>query len=243
MVAGVTTSSFEEKSLPQADTARLSFDPAAFQVLKKFPTPVVVAPIADCGPLNTALREAILSNKARLPGVVRSNDGGWQSEDDFAAWAGAAGGQLLTLARQLADQLTAIQTDDGLLRQPPVWTVNAWANVNAPGDRNHAHHHAGGFWSGVYWVDAGEADTGGEVGGEFEMEDPRGVLPGFSAPSLRYAVSGCLSAGLTDFIVPTSGTLILFPSWLVHGVRRYRGQNQRISVAFNFSPRASSALI
>jgi uncharacterized protein (TIGR02466 family) len=222
--------------LSQADSARLTFDAAIFQVLKVFPTPVVVAPVSDPDVLNTALRQAILSNKAAATGVAKSNDGRWQSQDDFASWSGRSGEQLLTLARQLADQLTAVQTAEGLLRQPPVWTVNAWANVNAPGDRNHAHHHAGGYWSGVYWVDAGEATADTPVGGEFEMNDPRGILPGFSSPSLRYAVTGCLSAGLTDFIVPKSGTMIMFPSWLVHGVRPYRGQNERISVAFNFSP-------
>ena len=222
--------------MSQADRAPLTFDAGAFQVLKVFPTPVVVAPVSDSDALNAVLRAAILSRKAASTGVVKSNDGGWQSQDDFAAWSGPAGGQLLILARQLADQLTAIQTAEGLLRQPPVWTVNAWANVNAPGDRNHAHHHAGGYWSGVYWVDSGEAAADAPVGGEFEMNDPRGILPGFSAPSLRYAVSGCLSAGLTDFITPKSGTLIMFPSWLVHGVRCYHGQNERISVAFNFSP-------
>ncbi len=222
--------------MSQADSARLTFDAAAFQVLKVFPTPVVVAPVNDSTALNTALRSTILGNKAGSKGVMRSNDGGWQSQDDFASWSGPAGGKLLALGRQLADQLTAIQTTEGLLRQPPVWTVNAWANVNEPGDRNHAHHHAGGYWSGVYWVDAGEAAGDAPVGGEFEMNDPRGILPGFSSPMLRYAVSGCLSAGLTDFIVPKSGTMIMFPSWLVHGVRSYRGQNERISVAFNFSP-------
>lgn len=67
------------------------------------------------------------------------------------------------------------------------------------------------------------------------MTDPRGILPSFYAPNVKYAVPGCLSAGWTDFFTPKSGTLVLMPSWLVHSVRRYRGGGTRISIAFNLS--------
>jgi hypothetical protein len=85
-------------------------------------------------------------------------------------------------------------------------------------------------------VEDGRGTEAESVGGEFEMQDPRGILPAFHAPRLRYAVPGCLSAGLSDFLVPRSGTLVLFPSWLVHAVRPYRGTGRRVSVAFNLAP-------
>lgn len=213
----------------------LTFAAAAFQVRNLFPTPVAVAPVNDAEALNAALTEVILARAGSEPSVCRSNAGGWQSRDDFATWCGPHGTRLLTAARLLADQMTGVQTEGGLARQAPVWQMNAWANVNAPGDSNHPHHHPGSFWSGVYWVEAGQGDAPETVGGEFEMHDPRGILPAFYAPNLRYALPGCLSAGLSDFIAPASGTLILFPSFLVHAVRPYRGIGRRISVAFNFS--------
>ena len=37
-----------------------------------------------------------------------------------------------------------------------------------------------------------------------------------------------------EVIFPKSGQLVLFPSWLRHAVRPYRGDRERISVAFNF---------
>jgi len=67
------------------------------------------------------------------------------------------------------------------------------------------------------------------------MHDPRGVLPAFYAPGLRYALAGCLSAGGQDFFTPRAGVLALFPSWLVHAVRPYTGAGERISIAFNLS--------
>jgi uncharacterized protein (TIGR02466 family) len=55
------------------------------------------------------------------------------------------------------------------------------------------------------------------------------------APNLRFAVKDCLSAGRGETITPEAGTMILFPSWLVHAVMPYRGTRPRISIAFNFS--------
>ncbi|MEB0078450.1 putative 2OG-Fe(II) oxygenase [Pseudomonas sp. CCI3.2] len=34
---------------------------------------------------------------------------------------------------------------------------------------------------------------------------------------------------------PSSGTFLVFPSWLLHAVSRYEGQRPRVSIAFNFS--------
>ena len=214
----------------------LTLNAVDFRMLQLFPTPVAVAPVNEAAPLNDALRECILHHRGTSEGVERSNDGGWQSDDDFCAWSGVAGAQLTEVARRLADQLTSVQTASGLERRAPVWKINAWANVNETGDANHAHHHPSSYWSGVYWVDAGDTAEPGSNGGQFEMMDPRGILPCFLAPQLHYAVSGCLSAGLSEFLVPRAGTMIMFPSWLVHAVRRYRGKGSRISVAFNFTP-------
>ncbi|HEY8610853.1 MAG TPA: TIGR02466 family protein [Roseomonas sp.] len=216
----------------------LSFSAQGFRLRHLFPTPLLMAPVNDAPRLNSQLRSAILARAGLSEGVQRSNDGGWQSRDDFWSWSGPAGGALLEGATQLVNQVTGLKTADGDARPGlPNWRSNAWANVNAGGDGNHPHHHPGAFWSGVYWVDAGDsvAEDGGPAGGEFEIHDPRGILPGFFAPQLRMAIPGCLSAGLTDYITPQTGMMIIFPAWLVHAVRRYRGWRPRISVAFNFS--------
>ncbi|MBP0491999.1 TIGR02466 family protein [Roseomonas indoligenes] len=216
----------------------LSFSATGFRLRNVFPTPLLVAPVNGAAALNAGLRAAILARAAREGGVTRSNDGGWQSADDFWSWSGPAGAALLDGVTRLANRFTAIRTPDGAARKGVMtWRSNAWANVNGEGHANHPHHHPGAYWSGVYWVDAGDevAQDGPGPGGEFEMHDPRGILPGFSAPQLRMAIPGCLSAGLTDYVTPRTGTVLLFPSWLVHGVRRYSGIRPRISVAFNLS--------
>ena len=34
---------------------------------------------------------------------------------------------------------------------------------------------------------------------------------------------------------PMNGQMLFFPSWLIHGVRAYQGEGERISVAFNIA--------
>ena len=73
------------------------------------------------------------------------------------------------------------------------------------------------------------------MGGELEFVDPRGITPMLLDPALRMRIEGCLGAGAGHAHTPQSGTLLMFPSWLLHSVRRYEGDRPRISVAFNFS--------
>ena len=220
--------------VPDAD-ASLSFSAEAFEIQRLFATPFLVAPVNEYEALNEALTRTILRRSAVSPGVVRSNAGGWQSSDDFQDWGGAEGAALLEAGRRRADSVTAVDTDKGLAGGGPAWKINAWANLNLNGHANHAHHHPAAFWSGVYWVDAGDDPDIDQCGGEFEMHDPRGILPAFYAPQLRYAIPGCLSAGQADFFFPRTGVMVLFPSWLVHAVRPYVGGRRRISIAFNLS--------
>lgn len=219
---------------PAAAGEPLSFHAASLEIRRLFPTPVVSAALIEPEALNRQLADAILAHAGTHPSVLKTNDGGWQSTDDFQVWGGEPAARLLQAASGLVASVTGIDGPDGLQRGAPEWRVNAWANINRPGDANHPHTHPGGFWSGVYWVEDGRSDGDDPASGVFEMADPRGVLPTFYAPQLRYAISGCLSAGQSEFIHPASGTMTIFPSWLVHSVRRYTGRGQRISIAFNF---------
>ena len=51
------------------------------------------------------------------------------------------------------------------------WTMSAWANVNQQGDFNTVHTHPGATWSGVYYVDHGEAEAEAE-GAALQLSDP-----------------------------------------------------------------------
>lgn len=198
-----------------------------------FPTPIAVAQMPDAAPLNAALKQVILAREAAQPaGTQHSNLGGWQSSWDLQDWGGAAAAHLLQTATGLAGQLTTDRQGQAVQVE---WVINCWANVNRGGHGNEFHTHPGAFWSGSYYVDDGGIGADPGLGGEFEVQDPRGVAPAMYAPNLTFAGRDGIAAGAVETLSPRAGMLILFPSWLQHAVRPYRGSAARISIAFNLS--------
>ena len=195
-----------------------------------FPTLVAAVDTPGAGPRNAELRARIMARRAASASMQASNSGGWHSDRTIQEWGGPRVAEVLAMARSVANELTRQRSGEPA---SPAWTVSAWANVNGPGDSNFCHYHPGAFWSGAYYVDDGGAASDEGLGGEFEMLDPRGPGPAMLAPALAFAGEGGLSAGATETIRPRPGLLFLFPSWLYHQVRAYRGPRERISIAFN----------
>jgi uncharacterized protein (TIGR02466 family) len=48
-------------------------------------------------------------------------------------------------------------------------------------------------------------------------------------------IARSLMAGANEPVIPKAGRLVMFPSWLLHQVRPYRGNAERISIAFNLT--------
>ena len=203
------------------------------QVRNLFPTPVATLAVPDAARINDALAERILQREGEVESVRHSNWGGWQSPADFPDWCGPEGGTVLEITRNLARGLTA---DRGGQKPELRWRLNAWANVNRLGQGNEFHTHPGAYWSATYYVRDGGAGENPELGGEFEIQDPRGVAPAMLAPMLAFRTAGGQSVGASEVIVPRAGNLVMFPSWLSHGVRPYHGQDVRISIAVNLTP-------
>jgi uncharacterized protein (TIGR02466 family) len=197
-----------------------------------FATPVAALEIPNADALNPPFRQAILHRRDSAPSMQASNAGGWHSDHQITEWAAPWAGQIIEMARGLAGQMTA-DRQGALVR--PDWKVQAWANVNTAGHANVCHYHPGSFWSGTYYVDDGGCASDPGLGGEFEMLDPRGPGPGMYAPALKFAGEDGASAGAAEIIRPKPGLMVLFPSWLMHQVRPYRGERMRISMAFNLS--------
>ena len=53
---------------------------------------------------------------------------------------------------------------------------------------------------------------------------------------LKDALKGGGSAGQTETIRPSSGMIVLHPSWQPRGERRYDGEGQRITIEFDLKP-------
>ena len=195
-----------------------------------FPTPVAAVLTPDAEARNAELLPLILRRRAETASMEASNAGGWHSARDLPSWGGARAAEVLEMARAVANHMTR-DREGAAVR--PNWLVTAWANVNGPGDSNFCHYHPGAYWSGTYYVDDGGVLDDPSLGGGFEMLDPRGAAPAMLAPTLAFAGEGGLAAGMTEMVVPRPGLLMLFPSWLQHQVRIYRGSRERVSIAFN----------
>ena len=197
-----------------------------------FATPVAALEVPGADARNAELTSIILRKRDETPSVQASNAGGWHSDREIVEWGGDHVGFILNLAKEMANRLTADRNGNPVKL---AWSAMAWANVNGPGDANICHYHPGAFWSGTYYVDDGGCASDHSLGGEFEMLDPRGAGPGMYAPTLKFAGEDGQSVGAAETIRPRPGLLFLFPSWLFHQVRPYRGAGLRISIAFNLS--------
>ena len=210
------------------------------EITPLFSTPLVIFDVPDAAALNAELRRVIEQREKSHPSTQHSNLGGWQSSWDMDRWGEAPAVKLLAIGRNLANRVTTNR--EGNVGNGPypgyfavTWGGNMWANVNRCGHGNECHSHPGAYWSGVYYVDDGGIDADASLGGELEFMDPRGPLPAMNAPHLGCAMPGGLSAGATERVRPKSGRLVMFPAWVMHLVRPYRGSAQRISIAFNLT--------
>jgi uncharacterized protein (TIGR02466 family) len=101
--------------------------------------------------------------------------------------------------------------------------TGCWATVLGKGASHKAHSHPNNYLSGVYYVRTHPgADT-------INFHDPRNQTSVIRPPVVE------LTAENTDQVVVrvTSGTLLMFPSFLEHSVDANMGEEERISISFN----------
>jgi uncharacterized protein (TIGR02466 family) len=101
--------------------------------------------------------------------------------------------------------------------------TGCWANINPPGAVNTPHAHPNNYLGGVYYV---QTDEGAE---EIVFSDPRPQASVISPPLTEETIY----TGNEVAFEAKDGRLVLFPSWLTHGVPVNRSNRDRISIAFN----------
>ncbi len=97
--------------------------------------------------------------------------------------------------------------------------VGCWSVRLAPGGFHVNHLHSEGVVSSAFYVSVPELN---------DPDDPHTGELGFGAP--RFSVPG---VGAKRWVRPQPGRLVLFPSWLWHGTRPFKGENPRMTVAFD----------
>jgi uncharacterized protein (TIGR02466 family) len=199
-----------------------------------FETPIVTARMKEPGPIIADLTAAIRARMASHPGLERSNVGGWHSDAGMPQWGGPAARALIQNATEAAQHMTRLE---GHSWANVTWAVQMWANVSGPGAQNLMHVHPGNLWAAVFYLDLGDDDQVSEdVGGAFYFEDPRFPGTAMHSPGFRILDHKGQPQSWQQDIRPRAGDMILFPAWLRHGVRPYKGVRERISIAMNLNP-------
>lgn len=186
-----------------------------------FPTPVFSYVLPDARDLNAQLREIILEKETAVSSVTRSNLGGWQSDTDLFGWNMPAISDLQYFLGHAVNIATLRVTGQPNLKFR--MKLYGWGTVNRSGHYNSVHVHPLATWSGVYYVDPGD-DPADTPGGLLEFVHP------VAASTMTFFPNVLPSARVVQ---PKEGMLILFPSYLQHGVRMYNGKRPRIAIPFN----------
>jgi uncharacterized protein (TIGR02466 family) len=188
-----------------------------------FPMPLMLFEVDDAAKLNKGLLKEIAFRRKGEGGLVKSNRKGWHSERDLFDRKEPAQSTLAQLLLRMMAQATkrvAPETDFTNVEL----LADGWININQPGAYNSPHDHMGGFWSGVYYVSVPKKVEGS--GGAIEFLSPHKALPG----------KGIINAPITAeklVIHPEAGTVLMFPSSLVHWVHPNDSDEERVTIAFN----------
>ena len=105
----------------------------------------------------------------------------------------------------------------------------SWIALFKKGDYAQIHNHGDTDISGVYYYKSGE-----DKNATIHFESPN---PYLSISKLYKAnMNGTFYDSGGNLVYPsTSGIILLFPGWLMHGVHRNTGDEDRMSISFNIS--------
>jgi len=189
----------------------------AAEVVRLFPTFVWKCQLRPevHRPIDAAIRNRLEEMRGHLPPLDRG-----------AAWQSGHGLHKLEELRGLVRCIdAAVDAVLAFLRVSnlEVSITGCWANVNAPGAAHGMHAHPNNFLSGVYYV---QVQDGGNT---INFHDPRAQTAVIRPPVTE------LTAYNTDQVVVavSTGTLIIFPAWLLHSVDANASGETRVSVSFN----------
>jgi len=187
-----------------------------------FSTPVYVKDVKDLT-MNKQLERDIITWSNQDKGVNRTNVNGWHSTTNMHEKP-----EFKKLVDVLFEAQREIYKEEMLSSEP--FLGNMWANINPPGGYNRPHIHPNSLWSGVYYVKTTK-DCG-----HLKLEDPRSV----GLMCRPNQVEGEQPSRLWREVhfEPVTGRLIMFPSWVNHGVDPNMSNEIRISVSFNFLQRS-----
>jgi uncharacterized protein (TIGR02466 family) len=197
-------------------------------LLKLFETPVMMYEWPDGPLLADKLKELIYKKMNASKGIVVSNIGGWHSEKGIEnTWDEDCIKELIHKVHLAKDEVIKRTVNNPTESHFNNWESETWANVNWKNSFNasHAHMTKNTIWSGIFYVETGDAENNSSYGGRTIFENrsmvPKEIINNNNPFENEFAV------------VPKKGLMVFFPSSLHHYVEKYTGDKKRITIAFN----------
>lgn len=207
-------------------------------------TPILALIDMEVAKANAPLAAYARSLAAIEPPEIRSNrNGGWQSRNkaflDPMAHPAKSGVRkhvkrlrahiLASLRQYLEAQLQPGHGNASSVLDFEVSIDASWCNVNPPGAINGPHVHPFSAVSGAYYIDCGR-NASMELPCAISLMDPR---PSSAMASLPAPVRDAMDFGIDWDLKLWPGTVLIFPSWLMHWVPPNTAPRQRITISFN----------
>ena len=194
---------------------------AAGERIDWFPTSIWRFNVAGSEALNEQLLHFILAERSRDPGGIgRSSVLGWHSGDKLHLRPEMKE-FVEVLEHNVAEVTRTYKLDT---RQATVELATCWAMVNGKLASGALHCHPNSFLSGAYYVSAGENS------GNIFFQDPRPGANTVACPVTEFQPWTIRQVSYR----PHAGGMLVFPSWLYHGVEPNLSDTPRVSISFNY---------
>ena len=197
------------------------------EVYRLFSTPVFKSEIDKM--LCDRAVQSILNLRSLKHGVQQTNN--WVSRDDLHELP-----EFKDLSESILTTVTKILDHVTMIRDSEYFTC-MWANVNKVGHQHPQHVHANSFLSGVLYLQLPNGS------GKTYFVDPR---PATKVLSFEFEKNPNEWLSSNNWGPPPEvGKLIIFPSWLPHGVdfAQTNSEEERISLSFNIMVHAKVEVI
>jgi uncharacterized protein (TIGR02466 family) len=183
-----------------------------------FPTALAVFTLKNHQQLNQQLLAVITQLRTIDSGHTASNVLGWHSKANLFEIAE------VQPFKAIVDAAIGEVAEVMGYGNVNILPANCWANISPKYASNKIHDHANCLFSGVYYVKTPENC------GNIMFYDPR------NARTFYKPLGQNFTAYTADAVshVAEAGLLLIFPSWLKHGVEPNLSEDDRISISFNY---------
>jgi uncharacterized protein (TIGR02466 family) len=192
------------------------------EIFKFFPEAIFKYKLEDFKNLNKELSEYVYRLQGEdKNGLVRSNKGGWHSENFELTIKGSIQNRFALILQKYI--LKVFQNNGWKTENKNIRIKEMWAIINKTGDFNVIHTHPNCYLSAAYYVKAPEKC------GRFQIENPNIAKRNFY-PEIKTKNELNLQVAGMEI---EEGNLLIFPGYLPHKVRANESNEDRIVISFN----------